>query len=138
MFNPYSSSIAMLNAAIKQHKLRVIVYNTKQVREVVAKLYNLGLISSFSIIGASKFYRICINIKYNNKETGNSVLRSLKQISTPGKRLYVQYKQLKGWSRNVDGLSVNNVLLLLTPRGLLTDTESVRYKTGGELILIVN
>jgi small subunit ribosomal protein S8 len=65
-------------------------------------------------------------LKYN--EDGSSAVSSIKRISKPGRRVYVQYTELKP-VRSGYGISI-----ISTSKGLLTNKEAHKQKIGGEFI----
>ena len=70
--------------------------------------------------------KILIDLKYN--EDGSSALSSIKRVSKPGIRVYVQYAELKP-VRSGYGISI-----ISTSKGLMTNKEAHKQKIGGEFI----
>jgi small subunit ribosomal protein S8 len=66
-----------------------------------------------------------IELKYHE---GRPVIRELKRISTPGRRVYTSVKDLKP-HRNGLGLSI-----VSTPQGVMTDTSAREKNVGGEVL----
>jgi len=62
---------------------------------------------------------------------GQSVIRELKRVSTPGLRKYVGVQEIP---RVRNGLGV---AILSTSRGLMSDREARQARTGGELVALV-
>jgi small subunit ribosomal protein S8 len=73
---------------------------------------------------------IKIYMAYN--EEGKSVISELKKISKPGRRVYVKVKDVKALKRNPLA-----VMVLSTPKGIMTDREALEKNVGGEAILLV-
>ena len=73
--------------------------------------------------GAKK--TIVVTLKYNGKM---SQIRSIRRISTPGRRVYSKSSDLK------PVLSGQGILILSTSVGLMTHKEARRRKLGGEVI----
>jgi len=65
-------------------------------------------------------------LKY--KENRQSVIRELRRVSKPGRRVYVGYRELRPYLRGV-GLRI-----LSTPKGLMTDFQAREAKLGGEVL----
>jgi small subunit ribosomal protein S8 len=65
-------------------------------------------------------------LRYNGKHGG--VIRGLKRISKPGRRVYVGKHDIP---RVRDGLGM---VILTTPRGLLTDYQARQAGVGGEVV----
>ena len=66
-----------------------------------------------------------IELKYHE---GRPVIRELKRISTPGRRVYTSVKDLKPHRQ---GLGVS---ILSTPQGVMTDTSAREKNVGGEVL----
>lgn len=57
-----------------------------------------------------------------------TVISGLKRVSKPGQRIYTPAKKIKG-SKGGYG-----ILIISTPKGLMTDKEARKKKLGGEII----
>ena len=68
---------------------------------------------------------ISIELKYHE---GDPVIREIKRVSTPGRRVYSGIKDL---TRVYNGLGI---AILSTPRGVLSDSEAREGNVGGEVL----
>ena len=66
-----------------------------------------------------------IELKYHE---GRPVIRELKRISTPGRRVYTSVKDLKPHRQ---GLGVS---IVSTPQGVMTDSNAREKNVGGEVL----
>ncbi|HEY0282448.1 MAG TPA: 30S ribosomal protein S8, partial [Rhizomicrobium sp.] len=66
-----------------------------------------------------------IELKYHE---GHPVIRELKRVSTPGRRVYASVKELKPHRQGL-GLSI-----VSTPQGVMTDTAAREKNVGGEVL----
>jgi len=66
-----------------------------------------------------------IELKYYE---GDPVIREIKRVSKPGRRVYSGIKDL---TRVYNGLGI---AILSTPRGVLSDTEAREQHVGGEVL----
>ena len=66
-----------------------------------------------------------IELKYHE---GQPVIRELKRVSTPGRRVYTSVKDLKPHRQ---GLGVS---IVSTPQGVMTDTHAREKNVGGEVL----
>ena len=66
-----------------------------------------------------------IELKYHE---GRPVIRELKRISTPGRRVYASVKELKPHRQ---GLGVS---IVSTPQGVMTDSTAREKNVGGEVL----
>jgi small subunit ribosomal protein S8 len=69
--------------------------------------------------------RIVIRLKYNN---GKPRIHEARRISKPGRRFYLKKKKL------YLPKSGNGILIVSTPKGLLTSKEAKKLNVGGEPI----
>ncbi len=94
---------------------------------VVAKLQELGYIMGYEVTGDVK-KNITITLKY---EDGMPVVTDVKVQSKPGRRIYIQYKEVKSVR---GGLGYS---LLSTSQGILTGPEAKKKQIGGELLFYI-
>ena len=66
-----------------------------------------------------------IELKYHE---GQPVIRELRRVSTPGRRVYSSVKDLKPHRQGL-GLSI-----ISTPQGVMTDTTAREQNVGGEVL----
>jgi small subunit ribosomal protein S8 len=59
---------------------------------------------------------------------GEPVIRTIKRISKPGRRVYSKVKDLQ---RPFNGLGI---AVLSTPRGVMSDVEAREANVGGEIL----
>jgi small subunit ribosomal protein S8 len=71
---------------------------------------------------------LSIELKYHN---GEPVIRELKRVSRPGRRIYAGVKELP---EIYNGLGI---AILSTPRGVLSDAEAREKMVGGEVLCTV-
>jgi small subunit ribosomal protein S8 len=71
---------------------------------------------------------LSIELKYHN---GEPVIRELRRVSKPGRRIYAGVKDLP---TVYNGLGI---AILSTPRGVLSDAEAREAKVGGEILCTV-
>ena len=71
---------------------------------------------------------LSIELKYHN---GSPVIRQLKRVSRPGRRVYSAVKDLP---RVYNGLGI---AILSTPRGVMSDNEAREAHVGGEILCTV-
>jgi small subunit ribosomal protein S8 len=93
---------------------------------LVKVLEKHGFIKNAEPKGTSYRRVIVLTLEYDEK--GTPRIRTLKRVSTPGRRMYVGYKDLHPIKSGY-GMAV-----LSTPNGILSDTEAKKKKVGGEYI----
>ncbi len=92
--------------------------------EILAKLKKLGFIKEYKVEG-DKVKKISVDLLY---EKNLPAVTDVKIFSKPGQRHYVQYKNLK------PVLGGFGYAILSTPKGIKTNKEAKKEKTGGELL----
>lgn len=101
-------------------KTRIIQQNSKQCINILNILVNEGFIKTYKINSKNQ---IEVYLKYKKNK---SVIKEIKRISKPGKRLYFKNKDL--YSKK------HGFYILSTSLGILTDLEAKKLNVGGELI----
>ena len=66
-----------------------------------------------------------IELKYDN---GRPVIRDIKRVSTPGRRVYSKIRELPS---HFNGLGIS---ILSPPRGIMSDAEARAANVGGEVL----
>ena len=84
-----------------------------------------GFIRGYAEVESKGHKELEIELKYHE---GEPVIRELKRISTPGRRVYSSVSDLKPHRQ---GLGVS---ILSTPKGLMTDTAAKEKNVGGEVL----
>lgn len=100
--------------------------NSRQRVRVLDVLQQEGFIRGYAEVEFKTGRReLEIELKYHE---GQPVIRELKRISTPGRRVYASVKELKP-HRSGLGLSI-----VSTPQGVMTDLTAREKNVGGEII----
>jgi small subunit ribosomal protein S8 len=84
-----------------------------------------GFIRGYAEIEQKGRRELEIELKYHE---GQPVIRELRRVSTPGRRVYSSVKDLKPHRQGL-GLSI-----LSTPQGLMTDNTAREKNVGGEVL----
>ena len=71
---------------------------------------------------------LLVDLKYYE---GQPVIKEIKRISKPGRRVYSSIKNLQ---KTYNGLGIS---ILSTPRGVLSDNEAREANVGGEILCTV-
>lgn len=111
----------------QQARKPVITAPYSKLQESVCKvLTDEGFIRGCQVvdIGTNK-KELQIELKY---DAGQPVIRELKRISTPGRRIYAQ---IKGLGQFYNGLGIK---ILSTPQGVMSDHKARAANVGGEVL----
>ena len=84
-----------------------------------------GYIRGYAEVELKGHKELEIELKYHE---GRPVIRELKRVSTPGRRVYTSVKELKPHRQ---GLGVS---IVSTPQGVMTDSTAREKNVGGEVL----
>jgi small subunit ribosomal protein S8 len=84
-----------------------------------------GYIRGYAEVEIKGHKELEIELKYHE---GQPVIRELKRVSTPGRRVYSSVSELKPHRQ---GLGVS---ILSTPKGVMTDITAREQNVGGEVL----
>ena len=108
--------------AVKKETISVPYSNFKF--NVAKLLEKEGFVGETKKRGRDK-KRIVIKLKYDNK---TPKIHGVKLISKPGRRIYLEKKELYLPKAG------HGILIVSTPKGLLTSKEARKVNTGGEAV----
>ena len=99
--------------------------NSRQRTRVLDVLQAEGYIRGYMEVEFQGHRELEIELKYHE---GEPVIREIRRISTPGRRVYSKIKDLH---RPYNGLGI---AVLSTPRGVMSDSEARAANVGGEVL----
>jgi len=112
------------NATEAGHK--TVSFPASKLKEEICKiLQQEKFIRKFVVVEDGKQGEIKILLKYLK---GEAVISGLKRVSRPGRRVYCKASSIP---KVLNGMGVS---IMSTPRGLMTDRDSVKQNMGGELL----
>jgi small subunit ribosomal protein S8 len=114
------------NAQLAQH-VHVDIWVSKMKLSIISILKEKGYIANFLVNENKK--KIRIFLKYNKSR--NSVIRSLKRISKPGRRKYVSYDNMPVVLGGI------GTAVLSTSKGVVDNEKAKSLKVGGEVLLYI-
>lgn len=126
MTDPVSDMLSRIRNAVRVKFQEVVVPHSK-LKEGIAEIFkNEGYIKNYRVVEDGAVKNILVYLKYT--DTGESVIRGLKRISKPGRRVYTKSKNL---DIVLGGLGTG---VVSTPKGLLTVKKCLSEKVGGEYV----
>ena len=129
MNDPLGDMLARIRNASMRGKSTVRTPASKIRRWVLEVLQAEGYIRGFQETrSAGGHPELEIALKYSD---GQSVIRELKRVSTPGRRVYAG---VKGMPQVRQGLGV---AIVSTPRGIMSDAQARSANVGGEVLCTV-
>ncbi|MAZ26404.1 MAG: 30S ribosomal protein S8 [Cytophagaceae bacterium] len=117
------------NAAAANHRVVEIPASNLK-KEITKILFDQGYILSYKFESNTPQGTIKIALKYD-KETKESVIRSIQRISKPGLRKYSSSTELP---RILNGLGI---AIVSTSKGVMTGKQAKRENVGGEVLCYV-
>lgn len=118
------------NATMVQHTQ--VTMPTSRMREAIARiLKEEGFIEGYEVIPSRPAPVLRLKLKYAPGKPPVSVIRGLKRVSKPGRRVYVGHDNLP-WVRAGLGIAI-----ISTSKGILTDRQARRLGVGGEVLCYV-
>lgn len=115
--------IRIKNSYLAERKTTEIPY-FKTGENLIKILDKEGFIDGFKI-KEQPVKTIVVNLKYNKKE---AALTGVVKFSKPGMRVYISYKKIRKYLRGL------GIVIISTPKGLMTAKEALKQKIGGEII----
>ncbi len=98
-------------------------------RQITRVLYAQGFVKRFILIEDGLQGLVRIWLKYDSE--GKPIINTIKRVSTPGRREYVDSNNLPRVRNNL------GIAILTTPKGIMTSQEAARNNVGGEVLCLV-
>ena len=115
------------NANLAKHNTVKIPFS--KIKESLANiLKSEGYIISYEVKEEGTKKNIIVTLKYFD---GEAVVKGLKRISKPGRRVYSSVESLP---KVLGGLGI---AVVSTPKGVITDKECRKHSVGGEVLCYV-
>ena len=109
---------------------RSVTMPSSRMKEAIARvLRDEGFVARYEVLRDGKFPVLKIDLKYDQDR--NLLIGGIQRVSKPGCRVYTKKADIP-WVRTGLGMVV-----LSTPRGVLSGQEARRQNVGGELLLEV-
>lgn len=127
--DPIADMLTMVRNASSAKKEVVEVKNSRLTEEIIKIFKKESFVSNYKIIKDSKQGKLRIYLKY--LKDGKPAIIGIKKVSKPGLRVYKKADELP---KVVGGLGR---AVISTSKGLLTDTQALANKVGGEVICYI-
>ncbi|MCX8029546.1 MAG: 30S ribosomal protein S8 [Brevinematales bacterium] len=122
--NTISDSLNRIKNANRVGHQYVFVKKSKFLANILKVMKENGYIGDF-VEDSEKRYFYKVELKYYN---GKPVIKDIKILSNPSRRLYLGYRDMKPYKNNL------GITIVSTPRGVMTSVEAKNLKVGGMLI----
>jgi small subunit ribosomal protein S8 len=129
MTDPIADMLTRIRNACGAKHRRVDMPASKMKVEIARILKEHSLITDFTTLESDEGRKLLrVRLKYAG---GQSAIRELQRVSTPGLRKYVGAGEIP---RVRNGLGI---AILSTSKGIMSDKEARQSRTGGELLALV-
>ena len=129
MTDPIADFLTRIRNAIQAGHRRVDVPASNVKKRMAEILYEQKFIRNYIIIDDGKQGIIRLFLKFDSE--GNSIIKNLKRVSTPGRRYYVDAFHLPRVKNNM------GIAMISTSKGILTERQAQRENVGGEVLCYV-
>lgn len=126
--DPIADMLTRIRNAINVGKNEVRLPSSKMKTTVAKVLKSAGYLADVKIEKNEPQDELVILI---NKEGENAAITEISRISKPGRRVYAGFAEIPRVK------SGRGLVIVSTSKGLMTGSEAIREKLGGELILKV-
>jgi small subunit ribosomal protein S8 len=127
--DPIGDFITRLKNASMVRKPSVSVPFSSMKYAIALTLKKSGYVGDVSEEGSGVRKTISIGLIYG--EDGSPKIREVKRISKPGKRMYLPVSRIHPVKYG------RGLMVLTTPRGILTDAEARKNRVGGETLFSI-
>ena len=126
--DPIADMLTRIRNANSAKHVSVKIPFSKMKEGIANILKNEGYIKEFEIKEDGTKKDVIVSLKYVD---GENVIKGLKRISKPGRRVYSGVEDLP---KVLGGLGI---AIVSTPKGVITDKECRKHSVGGEVLCYV-
>lgn len=123
--DPIADMLARIRNAILAKKEEVSFPSAKLKLSVLNVLKEEGYIENFEEATNGLFKTVTVKLRYDNKKPAISVIE---RISRPGRRVYSKKTEIPAV------LSGHGIIIISTPKGVMTGKKAKTQSLGGELL----
>ncbi|MBU2102000.1 MAG: 30S ribosomal protein S8 [Candidatus Omnitrophota bacterium] len=122
------SGFTVIRNAVRAQKDDTLIPYSKMFARICEILKENGYIENYKDVELEGFKKIKVYLKYDKKR---SVLKQIKRVSRPGRRVFVTNDTIPHVLRGF------GIAIISTSQGVMTDTQVKEKKIGGELLGMV-
>jgi small subunit ribosomal protein S8 len=127
--DPISDMLTRIRNGNAANKVEVSMPSSKVLVEVARVITEEGYLEGYTIEDTAPQKTLHITLKYGPKRS--KVIRGIKRISKPGRRIYTKAEDLP---RVIGGLGI---AVISTSKGMMCDRDARKLGVGGEVICYV-
>ena len=129
MTDPIADMLTRIRNAIQARRPSADIPASNMKKEVARILHEKGFIKSYRVIDDKT--QGMIRIEFKEVKGKHKALNTLKRVSKPGRRVYIQNKEIKPF---LGGMGTS---IISTSQGVMTEAQARRKGIGGEVLLQV-
>jgi small subunit ribosomal protein S8 len=129
MTDPIADYLTRVRNATRARHSKVDIPASNILKEMTGILLEEGYIQNYTTVDDPKQGIVRIYLKYN--KDSKSAITGLKRVSRPGYRRYTGVDRIP---RVLNGLGI---VMLSTPKGILTGKQAKKENVGGEILCYV-
>jgi small subunit ribosomal protein S8 len=126
MTDPIADMLTRIRNAVRVERPNVTMPLSKVKRGLAEVLKREGYIWGFEEVAGDAVAELRIELKYG--PNGERVIRHIKRVSKPGRRVY---RHATGLRPVLNGLGIS---IISTSRGVISDREARQRNLGGEVL----
>lgn len=127
--DPVADFIIQLKNAGAAGRTQVVMPYSKLKLALAQKLETCGYLGA--VVKRGKKARKALEIELKVGKGGRSSIQGVERISKPGRRIYTSVAHIRPVRQG------KGVLVLSTPKGILTDSEARKAHVGGEALFMI-
>jgi len=129
MTDPVADMLTRIRNALGRGNPLIDVPASTLKRAIAGILQKEGFITAFEPVSDAPHPTLRLRLRYLRE--GESMIKGLKRISKPGKRVYVGHRDIPVVMGGI------GIAILSTPKGVMTGQQSRREHVGGEVMCTV-
>ena len=126
MTDPIADFLTRIRNALMAKHDSLVVSGSRMKERLARILQEEGYVESWSVEGEVPRRELRVQLKYG--PDGERVIRGLKRVSRPGRRVFCSAKDL---APVLNGLGIS---IVSTSRGVMTDRAAREQRVGGEVL----
>ena len=130
--DPIGDMLTRIRNATMAGHLTVSMPSSKIKKAIAGILMQEGFIAGLEVLPEKPQPVMNLKLKYiGRRRERRPVIRGLKRVSKPGRRVYTKRTDIP-WVQSGMG-----IVILSTPKGVLTDQKARQLGVGGEILCVV-
>ena len=128
MQDPIANMLTIIRNAQKVGKLSIEVPHSKFLKEIALVMKEEGYLQSVGEVDNNGHKKLVLGLRYHK---GEAVIREIGRISRNSGRVYFQSKAIPSYKENL------GIVIMTTPKGVMTNRNAVKAGVGGEAICYI-